>query len=612
MPESIEDIRNSSKNLMDSFKKDRQKRKDANLLSDKSNPFKDNEQPTPKTGSDASIKKELLKKKLSRARSNAPAEVADGVTPSQVASYPKLAPAASESKAPVVSAPKVGPADLYSSESPDAPEAQGTGYNPTDWAVIGATPLLMGLLMGNMGDAFDVTSKGLLDYEKRKYDEGIADKAAKAKGRTAASTAQAKLDAATLKYKRDWMVAGRKMGHQGTMQEGKFGQQEKMEGIKQGGKSALIDKKHGNKTILQLLGEEYKGERLDKTLKSKESMASGKRQHDFNILGEKQAFTTQRDATKFENQQTRDNAKYRQQFNLLDEKSKNALKVAEVKNKGTGKERFVKVSLANGEIGTWSNLHGLVDNNTKQPIDSSGKKLYQPSDPNQFKDKLVVKRESDALQGKQNQIKEHEGRLVLVDKRDGSMTKLTDLKGYSNKEKAGAVTSVDKFKSSLKKLIEQQETSLSFSNAIETNNPVSDAASIIRLAKGTQGGGVLTDRDVDRLAEAGSIKSKLRQYIKNKKDGKLTDENRRWIKELDSALKIGIKKAFKDRASAEISSMQGLSTISDADYAKAINSYVSPFVGGIQQAQDKYNGVNPELDAEEEAIYKQYPHLRTK
>lgn len=140
------------------------------------------------------LKEKALKRKLKSktepdmvegmATSSTPAQDTSLKAKTQSAKYDSpdkaqaYAEAVKQPNAPIEITASPEPMDLYSSTQAPAPQPEqrqpaqeGGGYSPADWAVVGATPLLMGLLMGNTGDAFDVASKGILDYEKRQYDE---------------------------------------------------------------------------------------------------------------------------------------------------------------------------------------------------------------------------------------------------------------------------------------------------------------------------------------------------------------------------------------------------------------------------------------------------------
>jgi hypothetical protein len=590
-----------AKKINDEALEEVKKRKAAGLQKD-NNPFTQNEKTT--SSIEERVNKAKLKKSASAAKTGpsvkdnvAPApEMVMGDTSNQVASM--------EGSAPVIPQRKLVQDDPVAKPRNVASKSGGffdsMDKNTKDLTIATATPLLVGLLMGNVGDAYSVTAKTMGMLEKRQYDAALKDAAAKKAAAAAKITSQEKKDAATLKYQRDWEVAGRKFGHLRGMQDDSqeyglekqgrgFGQEDKTLGSRFRQEDRVIDKKYKNKTVGDILANEMQRERDTTTYNRKESSASMGRQHDYSMEDLKHGYKKEDRAADFENVVTRDNAKRVHEFNLLGDKNQQAIKAAELKHqramelgtiKDTSKERFTPINLKGGKIGMWSNLRGVVDPDTKEKIDSSGMVRYQPSDPKQFGDKLGVQRESNLLEGKNISFaKDEAGNIVAQDRINKSVEVIDKSNKYSLKQKKEARDMVTGFDNSKK--ISGYRDSLDeadkFLKLINLKQPIADSVALFKLARLAQGAGVLTQQDVDAVSGSRSWKETVKQIFETKKSGKLTKTNRKNMLALVKLLKKEATNKIKKGARSHLRSNKSLTPIDFEDYSTSINELVNQY-----------------------------------
>lgn len=108
------------------------------------------------------------------------------------------------------------------------------------------------------------------------------------------------------------------------------------------------------------------------------------------------------------------------------------------------------------------------------------------------------------------------------------------------------------------------------------NNPISDNAVRFYVAKQVQGGGVLSNQDIQELGGSKSILDRMNQIITEKSSGRLSDANREYYNKLTKKLKSGALKNL-DLAAREY-------VVKNSDDSDII------FPGGRKELYDKLMG----------------------
>ena len=137
------------------------------------------------------------------------------------------------------------------------------------------------------------------------------------------------------------------------------------------------------------------------------------------------------------------------------------------------------------------------------------------------------------------------------------------------------------------------------SGLIKTGNPVAQEAGIVKLARATLGGGVLTDRDVDRFGGSSAVDDRFNRIKEKALKGTLTSADKKFV--LDTA------KLLKTRASNNVNrfvddEIESLSIIQNIDKDR-----LNPILGNMRitaQAPEKIEApapVTPTFNSVEDA-----------
>ena len=152
--------------------------------------------------------------------------------------------------------------------------------------------------------------------------------------------------------------------------------------------------------------------------------------------------------------------------------------------------------------------------------------------------------------------KDTEGYNILVNKATGEKRRVeTDFSKISDQMAKRIERAVDGFKKDSKVSIDGLRNAKSLSNKISIGNPIGDALVKYATAKIADGGGRLSDKDVEIVAEGGSYEDKVNQMIHKAKLGTMTPKQKKWftkiaavmLKEAQNNINIGIKRTVETR-----------------------------------------------------------------
>lgn len=153
--------------------------------------------------------------------------------------------------------------------------------------------------------------------------------------------------------------------------------------------------------------------------------------------------------------------------------------------------------------------------------------------------------------------KDSDGFDVLVNKATGESRRVeTDFSKISDQMSKRLERAVDGFRKDAKVNIDGLRLAKSLSNKIGIGNPIGDALVKYATAKIADGGGRLSDKDVQIVSEGGSYEEKVNQMIHMAKTGRMTEVQRKWFKkivkvmlrEAQENINLDIDRTVKSRA----------------------------------------------------------------
>lgn len=143
---------------------------------------------------------------------------------------------------------------------------------------------------------------------------------------------------------------------------------------------------------------------------------------------------------------------------------------------------------------------------------------------------------------------DEEGRIGVRDVVTEEFRPIARKENLTPKQRARLTKALDKFDTITKNQRDGIDAAEKFKEAIRIGNPISDQYAIFKLAAAADNGGRLSDQDVERFGGSKALAARIAQAKQTLKDGRLTEENRKFMLEIADAMIKTNKKQLERKA----------------------------------------------------------------